>query len=217
MWSYMIWLNTAYFVQPFQLFSSNSWAQQHTDARTVSQGNMLETLTSLSKDFASCHVYRHLSQPRRWCLGPQGRVWMTELSCYEMWQSGSIMEDHHLSASALSTMIHHLCDTKGQRFSALNSRSISISFFQPLNNLTVTTYCLLERLRGGSSYLVFTEHHKRLTHWLDHVQILSSDTFGLRRVICYHWVIAVVESNCIYMYCTYCKCCSFTTLHYIAN
>lgn len=140
---FFIWFDVEQFT--LQLFSCNSRAQQHTDSHTLSQKNV-ENTAHVCQRILHRHVSRHLCRPRRWRLAPQGRVWMMELSCYEMWQSGSIIEDHHLSASALSTMIHHLCDTKGQRFSALNSGSISISFFQPLNNFTVTMYCLLERL-----------------------------------------------------------------------
>lgn len=57
-----------------------------------------------------------------------GRVGMMEPSCYDLWQSGHIIEDHHLSGSALPTMKHHLHDTKGQRISSFYSRNISIFF-----------------------------------------------------------------------------------------
>lgn len=156
---------------------------------------MLKTLNMFVKGFCILMCIGMSAGREGGVQVPRGRVWMMELGCYEMWQSGSIKEDHHLSASALSTMIHHLCDTKGQRFSALNSRSISISFSQPLNNLTVTMCCLLERLWGRSLYLVFTEHHQRLTHWLDNVWISTSNIAGLRRVtVCLQVPVSLCES-----------------------
>lgn len=56
-------------------------------------------------------------------------------------------------------MIYHLCDTKGQRSSALNSRGISIFYqSQPHSNLTVQTRCLTETLQGTFESLVVAEH-----------------------------------------------------------
>lgn len=79
---------------------------------------------------------------RRWCVKPppgDGSAWWSSA----LKTSGKLAvmsaENHLLSPS---TMTHHLCDAEGQRFSAFNSRSISISFFfqsQPLNNLNVDT------------------------------------------------------------------------------
>lgn len=97
---------------------------------------------------------------------PGGRVWMMELSCYKMWQSGSIIEDHHLSASALSTMIHHLSDTEGHRFSALNSLKHQHQLFP--ESTSQQPYCpdflSVREAVGQSVVLVFTETD---THGLD--------------------------------------------------
>lgn len=88
---------------------------------------------------------------------------MMELSCYKMWQSGSIIVDHQLSASALSTMMHHLCDAKSQILSAFNSRSISI-FFQPQINLSVCKKQAAGQICEFSLHRALLLHHARLTH-----------------------------------------------------
>lgn len=66
-----------------------------------------------------------------------GRAGMMELHAYQVWQSGSIRADHRLCVSAPFRIMHHPCDTKGQRgfTTAVNSSSGSI-----VQNPTVEVY-----------------------------------------------------------------------------
>lgn len=68
---------------------------------------------------------------------PGGRAGMMELRAYQVWQSGSIRADHRLCVSAPSRIMHHPCDTKGQRgfATAVNSSGGSI-----VQNPTVEVY-----------------------------------------------------------------------------
>lgn len=67
-----------------------------------------------------------------------GRAGMMELHAYQVWQSGSIRADHRLCVSAPSRIMHHPCDTKGQRgFATAVNSSSSGSIVQ---NPTVEVY-----------------------------------------------------------------------------
>ena len=107
-------------------------------------------------------------------VAAQERVRMMELSCYEMWQSGRIIEDHHLRSSALPIMIHHPCDTEGQRLSPpLNSGSISIfSRIQPLGDLCCRDAASVRNAAGqiweSKSHGAPASHQQRLTHSICH-------------------------------------------------
>lgn len=53
---------------------------------------------------------------------------MMELHAYQVWQSGSMRADHRLCVSARSRIMHHPCDTKGQKgFSIAVNRCSSSS------------------------------------------------------------------------------------------